>query len=114
MIVSEYNCIYFEDMVSKYTTMLGKPVIYIRSYGWNNSENVDKINESMDLYRSTLPPDLFTAMYQCEFSFMEIDDAEEAIQFCEDSFPESMEKCELEYYLHYSVYNAQGQIVASN
>ncbi len=114
MIISEYNCVYFEDMVAKYVSFLGKPVIYIRTYGWNNSENLEKINESKEIYKNMLPLDVFTTMEQCEFSVIEIDDVEEAIEFCEDSFPESAQNCEVEFYVQYEVFNAQGQVVASN
>lgn len=114
MIVSDYNCVYFEDMVAKYVSMLGKPVIYIRSYGWNNTDDVEKIQISMEIYKTLLPLDLYVTMSQCEFSFIEIDDIEEAIEFCEDSFPESSTKCDPESYIQYTVFNDQGQVVASN
>ena len=114
MIVSEYNCVYFEDMVSKYVSMLGKSIIFIRSYGWNNSDDEQKVQESKEIYKTTLPLDVYTTMDQCEFCVIEIDDVEEAIEFCEDSFPESSDKCELEFYIQYEVFNAQGQVVASN
>jgi hypothetical protein len=114
MIVSEYNCVYFEDMVAKYVTMLGKPVIFIRTYGWNNYTDQEKIQQSKDLYKSTLPLDMYTTMEQCEFSVVEIDDIEEAIEFCEDNFPESSDKCEPEFYVQYQVFNVLGQVVANN
>jgi hypothetical protein len=114
MIISKYNCIYFDDMVAKYVTMLNKPVIFIRSYGWNNSADEQKIQQSKEIYKNSLPLDVYTTMDQCEFSVIEIDDVEEAIEFCEDSFPESAEKCDPELYVYYKVFNAQGQVVASN
>lgn len=114
MIVSDYNCVYFEDMVAKYVSMLGKPVIYIRSYGWNNTDDAEKIQISMEIYKTTLPLDVYVTMSQCEFSFIEIDDIEEAIDFVEDSFPESSTKCDPESYIQYIVFNDQGHVVASN
>lgn len=114
MIVSNYNCVYFEDMVAKYVSMIGKPVIYIRTYGWNNTDDAEKIELSMETYKTLLPLDLYVTMSQCEFSFIEIDDIEEAIEFCEDSFPESSTKCDPESYIQYTVFNDQGQVVASN
>ena len=111
MIVSNYNCVYFEDMVAKYVTMLGKPVIYIRSYGWNNTTDVEKIQTSMEIYKNLLPLDLYVTISQCEFSFVEIENIEEAIEFCEPLDPE---KCEPESYIQYTVFNVQGQVVANN
>ena len=102
MIVSNYNCVYFEDMVAKYVTMLGKPVIYIRSYGWNNTTDVEKIQTSMEIYKNLLPLDLYVTISQCEFSFVEIENIEEAIEF------------EPESYIQYTVFNVQGQVVANN
>ena len=114
MIISEYNCVYFEDMVAKYVAMLGKPVIFIRAYGWNNYTDQEKIEQSKELYKGTLPLDVYTTIDQCEFSVIEIDDVEEAIEFCEDSLSESSDKCEPEFYIQYKVFNSQGQVVASN
>lgn len=114
MINSEYTCIYFEDMVDKYVSMLGKPVIFIRVHGWYNSDNTEKISQSKEVYKNTLPLDVYTTMEQSEFFVIEIDSVEEAIEFCEESFPESSEKCEKEFYVKYEVFNSQGQVVASN
>lgn len=114
MIISEYNSIYFDDMVAKYVNMLGKPIIFIRAYGWNNCKDLQKIEQSKEIYKNSLPLDIYTTMEQCEFSVIEINDLEEAIEFCEDNFPESSDKCESEFYVYYKVFNAQGQVVASN
>jgi hypothetical protein len=114
MIVSEYNCVYFEDMMAKYISLLGKPIIFLRSYGWNNCADSEKIEKSKELYKTFLPLDVYTTLTQCEFSVIEIGDVGEAIEFCEDSFPESFEKCNDEEYIHYKVFNAQGQVVANN
>ena len=114
MIVSNYNCVYFEDMLSKYVSVIAKPLIYIRSYGWNNTNDVEKINASMEIYKNLLPLDLYVTMTQSEFSFIEIDNIEEAIEFCEDSFPESSTACDPESYVQYMVYNDKGQVVANN
>ena len=114
MIISEYNCIYFEDMVSEYVLSLQKPVIFLRIYGWYNSENEEKINESKEIYRQQLPLDVYTAMLEGEFLFIKIDNIDEAMEFCEDNFPESIDKCEKEFYIQYKVFNTQGQVVGNN
>lgn len=115
MIVSEYTCVYFEDMVAKYVSLIGKPIVFLRSYGWNNCDDCEKVEQSKELYKNFLPLDIYTTLTQCEFCVLEINDVEEAIEFCEDSFPESFDKCAHdEEYIHYKVFNAQGQVVASN
>jgi hypothetical protein len=114
MIISEYNCIYFEDMVSEYVITLQKPVIFFRIYGWYNSKDTEKINESKEIYRQSLPLDIYTAMSEGEFVFVKIDNVDEAMEFCEDNFPESIDKCEKEFYIQYKVFNTKGQIVGNN
>jgi hypothetical protein len=94
--------------------MIGKPHIYIRTYGWNNSTNVDKINESKEVYKNILPKDMFITLDQCEFSMIEVNDVKEAMEFCEDNFPDSSTECEPEFYIHYTIFNAEGQILESN
>lgn len=114
MIISDYICVYFDDLILKYAVMVNKPIIFIRSYGWNNCENQEKIVESKKVYKQSLPLDVYTTMEQSEFSFIEIESVEEALEFCEDNFPESTDKCEPEFYVHYKVFNGQGHIIASN
>jgi len=95
--------------------MLGKPVIYIRTYGWNNSSNVDKINESMEIYKNILPVDIFNTMKNTEFLFIEVDNIVEAEEFLSHNFPESQSNVGFpELYVHFSLCNELGQIILSN
>ena len=114
MINSTYECLYFQDMIEDYARSNETCVVYLRSYGWNNSDNVEKINESMDVYKNILPLDVFTALFQSEFVFVTIENIQEAMAFFDDVLPESQESCEKEYYIHYTIYNSLGQVVANN
>lgn len=112
---SDYQIYHLDNFIENYARMLGKPVIYIRTYGWNNSNDVEKINQSMDFYKNILPTDIFNSMKQTEFLFVEVDDIVEADQFLDSNFPESQSDVAYpELYVHYSLCNEQGQIIASN
>lgn len=114
MINAEYECTYFQDMIEEYAKSQQKCVVYLRSYGWNNSTDVDKINESMEVYKQILPLDIFTALTQSEFVFVTLDDIQQAMDFFDDVLPEDQASCEKEFYIHFSIYNTLGQVVASN
>lgn len=111
---TEYQVYFFENFIEKYAQATGKCVAYIRTYGWNNTSDIDKINESISLYEDLLPTDFITVMKNSEFIFVEIEDISEAIDFFESYFPENQENCEPANYVHFSLYNHLGQIVLSN
>lgn len=112
---TNYTANYFEDFIGAAAVSKGKPIIFLRSWGWNNTSDIDAINTSMDLYKSIIPLDIFTALHQSEFVFVEVDSLEEAMIFCEDAFPESQASVtNPANYIFYAVYNSQGQQIASN
>jgi hypothetical protein len=112
---TDYEVFYFDNFIERYAAAKGKAVVYLRSYGWNNSSNVDAINASMDIYRDLLPTDLFTALKNSEFVFMEVDNIAETMEFLETNFPESQETTSIpENYIHYTLYNSIGQTIISN
>lgn len=112
---TNYEGFYFDNFIERYAVAKGKAVIYLRSWGWNNSSNVDAINASMDVYREILPIDLFTLLSNSEFVFVEVDDIDEAYDFVSDNFPVSQESCTTpENYIHFTLYNELGQTIASN
>jgi len=111
---TEYQVYFFQNFIERYAQTIGKPVVYIRTYGWNNGKDIDKINQSIDTYSQFLPLDMLTVMKNSEFVFLEVDDIDETIQFLQDNFPENQEDCELEYYVHFSLYNSLGQLILSN
>lgn len=112
---TDYEVFYFDNFIGRYAAQLGKPVVYLRSYGWNHSTNVDAINASYDLYKEILPIDWWTALKNSEYVFVEVEDLNETIEFLDNYFPESQEGTQTpENYIHYSLYNAQGQIITSN
>lgn len=111
---SEYEVFFFDNFIEKYAKLVGKPVIFFRTYGWNNSKDIDKINQSMSFWEDVLPLDMFTVMKNSEFSFVEVDSIEDAIEFLDD-FPKSQtEVAYPELYIHFSLYNDLGQIILSN
>lgn len=111
---SEYTVYFFQNFIEKYAQVTGKAVAYIRTYGWNNGKDIDKINQSMEVYSQILPLDMITVMRNSEFIFVEIENLEEAMQFFEDNFPQDQASCETEFYVHFSLYNSLGQLILSN
>ena len=53
-ITSEYQLYNLEHTIGAYAKAIGKPVVYLRSYGWNHSSDVTKINASRDVYKEFL------------------------------------------------------------
>jgi hypothetical protein len=112
---SEYQIFFFDNFIERYAKLSGKPIIYIRTYGWNNSQDVEKINESMSIWQDILPNDMFTVMKNSEFSFVEVSNLEEAVDFLETNFPTSQAEVAFpELYVHFSLCNELGQIILSN
>ncbi|CAF34294.1 hypothetical protein S-PM2d229 [Synechococcus phage S-PM2] len=112
---TNYTSTYFEDFIGSAAVAKQKCIIFLRSWGWNNTKDIDAINASMDVYKSLIPLDIFTALHQSEFVFIEADSVEEAMIFCEDAFPESQSSVSNQAnYIFYAVYNKQGQLITSN
>lgn len=110
-----YDVYYFDNFIENYARMKGKPVVMLRSYGWNNSTDVDAINASYETYKSILPTDMWTALKQSEFVFLEVDDMQMTIEFLEASFPVSQaETTTPENYIFYSLCNVEGQTILTN
>jgi len=115
MIVSDYNCLYFEDMLGKYARLIKTPIIFVRTVGWNDpNSNVEKVLESKEIYKNLLPLDVYTCITETEFSIIEIDDIEEAISEIGGIFPENKDSCERELYIYFAIFNAEGQLIISN
>lgn len=112
---SNYDIFYFDNFIERYAALKGRAVVYFRSYGWNHSTNVDAINASREFYKGILPLDIWTALDNSEFAFMEVDDLEEVFEWLDGNFPASQATTTTpENYIHYSLYNAQGQLILSN
>ena len=115
MIVSDYNCLYFEDMLGKYARLIEKPIIFVRSIGWHNPDsNAEKVLESKEAYKVLLSLDIYTCISETEFSVIEIDDIEEAIEEIGNIFPENKDSCEEEFYIYFAIFNNEGQLIISN
>jgi len=111
---SFYQCFDLSTFISEYAKAVQKPVVFIRSWGWNHGNDVDKINTSMQVYKQFLPTDIYLWMHGSEFIFIELENLEEAMEFFAENFPESQSETSPEMYMHYSIYNSIGQIVDSN
>ena len=113
--MNNYNTFYLDNFIEKYAAQLGKPVLYLRSTGWNASSDVDAINASYAVYENILPNDIWTALKNSEHVFCEVDDDIADVQtWLGDNLPESQASCTTpENYIFYSLVNAQGQIIES-
>ena len=113
--MNNYDVFYFDNFIERYVASNNKSLIYLRSTGWNNSSDVDAINASYDLYRDLLPLDLFTALQNSEFVFVEVHDLVETEEFLTSNFPENQASCARpEDYIHYTLFNAAGQTIMAN
>ena len=117
----DYQVYDLETSIGNYAKSIGSWVVYIRAYGWNNSDDVTKINASKDIYKNYLPVDLYNVLDVSEFNTMVIEDATppdpmggDIIDWCADTFPKSQADVEKEMYIYYAVFNELGQIIASN
>ena len=112
---TNYEVFYFDNFLEKYALAKGKAVVMLRSYGWNNSSNVDAINASYELYKDILPGDMWDALKNSEYVFMEVDDMDDTLLFLESNLPDSQAATTTpENYIFYSLCTAQGQIIANN
>lgn len=114
--MNNYTVFYFDNFIERYAAQLGKPVIYLRSTGWNASSDVDAINASYEVYKNILPIDVWTALKNSEHVFMESDDLiDDIVIWLNDNFPSSQESCVVpENYIYYALANSQGQIIENN
>ena len=112
---ANYTIDYLQDFIGESAQRQEKTIIFLRSTGWNNSTDVDAINASRELYKTRVTLDIWTALDRSEYTFILCDDVEEAIEYCEDAFPESQASCTRpEDYIFYAVYGPNGQLLADN
>lgn len=111
---TDYQIYDLQTFIGRYALLAGKPLIYFRVYGWNNSNDVDAINASMDLYESILPIDFNILFRDSEHLIVEMDSIIEAEQFLLDSFPRTQADVPKEQYIFYALYNDQGQVILDN
>lgn len=102
-------------MLGKYACLIKKPIIFLRTVGWNDpSSDVEKVLEFKEIYKNLLPLDIYTCITETEFSIIEIDNIEEAISEIGDIFPENKDSCEQELYIYFAIFNDEGQLIISN
>tara|TARA_Y100000385_G_C12888550_1_gene548929 strand:+ start:291 stop:638 length:348 start_codon:yes stop_codon:yes gene_type:complete len=112
---SDYEIFYFDNFIERYAIAKETAVVYFRSFGWNNSTDVDAINKSREFYKDILPLDIWTALDNSEFAFMEVSNIEETMDWLDSNFPSTQEGLPTpENYIHYSLFNAKGQIIFDN
>ena len=112
---SEYHAPYLDDFIGAAAAAKGKAVVMIRSWGWNNTSDVAAINASREFYKPLIPLDIWTAMFESEFSFCEVSNIVETLDWLEDTFPESQATCtDQSKYIFWALYNDQGQPIADN
>ena len=113
--MNNYDVFYLENFIERYVASNNKSLIYMRSTGWNKCSDVDAINASYELYKDLLPTDLWTALKNSEFVFIEVHDLVEAEEFLTSNFPEDQASCTRpEDYIHFTLFNAAGQTILAN
>jgi len=112
---ANYTIDYLQDFIGASAKMQEKSIIFLRSTGWNSSSDVAAVQTSMDLYKTRMELDVWTALSESEYVFIICDDVNEALEYCEDIFPESQAACtKPENYIFYAVYGSNGQLLADN
>jgi len=76
-----YDVYFFDNFIERYALAKGKPVVLLRSYGWNHSTDVDAINASYAVYESILPTDMWTALKNSEYVFLEVEDLDDTLLY---------------------------------
>ena len=110
----KYESFQFDEIISNYAKNIEKPFVFIRASGPHSITDVELANKTFALYKDILPLEIYTVLFNSEIFFLSFDNIENALEFCEDYFPESQTKCSSEEYVHYSIYNPEGQLVFSN
>ncbi len=111
---TEYQIYDLQTFIGRYAALAGKPLIFFRVYGWNNSTDVDAINSSIELYEGMLPLDFTTLFRDSEYLVVEMESILEAEKFLLDNFPLTQEGTPKEQYIFYALYNDQGQVIMDN
>ena len=115
-ISTNYQVYDLETAVGNYAAKIQKPVLFLRTTGWSNSSDVDKINASRAIYADTIPTDMYTQLVNGEWHVTVLDELSDIQQFVTDTFPESQAQVASnpEMYIFYALYNDQGQVIDSN
>ena len=115
-ISTNYQVYDLETAVGKYAAKIQQPVLFLRTTGWNNSSDVDKINASKAIYADALPTDMYNQLVNGEWHVVVLDELSDTMQFVSDAFPESQAQVAStpEMYIYYAVFNDEGQIIDSN
>lgn len=112
---NNYDVFYFDNFLERYAALKGKDLLYLRSYGWNNTTDIEAINESYTVYQSILPADMWNALKQSEHVFVEVDDLNDTLDFVETSFPQSQATTTTQAnYIYWCLVNKEGQIIGNN
>ena len=115
-ISTNYQVYDLETAIGKYAAKIQQPVLFLRTTGWSNSSDVDKINASKAIYADTIPTDMYTQLVNGEWHVTVLDELSDIQQFVTDTFPESQAQVASnpEMYIFYALYNDQGQVIDSN
>ena len=110
----QYQLYDLQTFIGRYAALTGKPLVYFRVYGWNNSTDVDAINASMELYSSILPLDYTTVFKDSEHVVLELEEMGDIMNFLQDNFPAQQAGTPKEQYIFYALYNDEGQVILAN
>ena len=115
-ISTNYQVYDLETAVGKYAAKIQQPVLFLRTTGWNNSSDVDKINASKAIYADTIPTDMYNQLINGEWHVTVLDEMSDIVKFLDDTFPESQAQVvdDPEMYIYYALFNDQGQVIDSN
>ena len=117
MTISTNDQVYdLETAVGNYAAKIQQPVLFLRTTGWNNSSDVDKINASKAIYADTVPTDMYNQLVNGEWHVTVLDELSDVQQFVTDTFPASQAQVAStpEMYIYYALFNDQGQVIDSN
>jgi hypothetical protein len=109
-----YDAMEFSEFIESYISLAKTPLVFIRVTGPQSLNDADKANEVFNLYKQILDLEMYNLIFNNEFIFVKFETVEEAIQYCEDHFPESQSTCPPEQFIYYAVYNSEGQVIVSN
>jgi len=109
------SCKNFKNWAKSYTEAVGNALVLLRTVGPDNVEDHDKANAIYSAYYLNMQseqPEIFDTLLYNEFTFVEFDTEDEALEFVQNNFP-GVVTDDLDYFIQYVVF-VDGGIAQTN
>lgn len=113
--MSYIGCKNFKDWAKSYTEAVDNALVLLRTVGPDNVTDDVKANQIYSAYylnMQTEHPGIFDKLLYNEFTFVEFDTEQEALDFVIDNFPNTVTD-DLDYFVQYVVFYS-GAVIRTN